>query len=267
MRSRCNDYSAVTVLAMMAACGGAQQPSASGRFSEAGSEQPPAVQPSAPHVPFVVDVGLRARRIRHGHSIVLDPNGALMKDDRLQFSVQTSQPGYLYIAFCSHRNDPKYQHLGELGLSVFPKDHGIVMTAYVPTIAPDPKAEIVLDDSPESETLYLILSRSELSQADPALADALSDSQAIEQTARCGDKLRHALSRPSSPAPRGVAATVQPTPEIPKPPTVGRVEPPKVGRVERGVEIVFNDGAQTGIDADANGVVVKRFDLKHVPAP
>lgn len=37
--------------------------------------------------------------------------------------------------------------------------------------------------------------------------------------------------------------------------------------VERGVAIVFNDGTQTGIDPDAGGIVVKRFDRKHVAAP
>jgi hypothetical protein len=252
---------------MIAACGGAQQPSV---VSSAVPPQP-VVKPSAPDAPFVLDITLRARRIRHGYSIALDPTGELMKDDRLQFSVLTSQPGYLYIAFCAHRHDPRFQHLGDLGLSVFPKDHGIVMAANVPTIAPDPRAEIVLDDSPGPETLYLILSRSELSQADPALAEAISITQAGKQTPRCGAQLYRALARPNSPG-TGRPGGMLPTPDTSKPPPVGMVAPPvgmvapKVGIVARGVEIVFNGGAQIGIDADDSGIVVKRFDLKRVAA-
>jgi hypothetical protein len=211
---------------------------------------------TAPDASFVLDVALRARRIRHGYSITIDPTGELMKGDRLQFSVLTSQPGYLYIAFCEHRHGPGYRRPGDPDLSVYPKDHGIVMAANVPTIAPDPRAEIVLDDSPGPETLYLILSQSELSQADPVLADAITVPPAGKQTQRCGAQLYRALAGPSRPGTGGAGGA----------PTTPETSAPQVGTLQRGVEIVSTDGTQIGIDADGRGIVVKRFDLKHVPA-
>src|SRR5262249_39737425 len=92
------------------------------------------------------------------------------------------------------------------------------------------------------------------------------------QTASCGVKLRRALAGLAALAGASAAATPRRAARKPVRGAAARAadagsSPPEVGMVERGVEIVFNDGAQTGIDPDADGIVVKRFDLKHVAAP
>ena len=112
-----------------------------------------------------------------------------MDGDRLQLSVQTSKDGYLYLAFCSqHAKDPRYQ-----GLSVFPRQGGIPMVANQPTLAPDKNAEIVLDSNPGQETLYLILSRNELSHADNSLADVLATAREGRATSDCGTPFQAAI--------------------------------------------------------------------------
>src|SRR5262249_25706664 len=138
---------------------------------------------------------------------------------------------------------------------------------------------IRLDDKPGRETLYLIASRAELSYADSGLADVIAAARQGRETVDCGAPLRSAVAGPStSPQPRrngsrgarGSADSTPPTgagharpPVRPAPPQPDR----PVVEIERGGEIAFHEGTQPGVGADLDGIVILRYELKHVPAP
>ena len=221
--------------------------------------------------PFVLEARLRARRIQHGQSITLDEirSGDIVLDgDRLQLSVRTSRSGYLYLAFCSQQaKDPRYR-----GLSVFPDQGGIRMVANQTTLAPARDGEIVLDNQPGQEALYLIMSRSELSRADVGLANALAAARRGLETTDCGPfqsavtGLRKGTSgrrgwnggqrEPTAapPAPRSGAGYLQ-NPDRGKP----------VVQIQRGAYVEFG-GVQADVEADPDGIVIQRYDLKHISA-
>jgi hypothetical protein len=220
---------------------------------------------------FVLESTLRARRIHHGRSAMLLElsNGATVIDgDRLQVSIRTSQDAYLYLAFCSQhaKKDPRYS-----GLKVFPDDGALHVRAYEPTIAPDKAAEIVLDDKPGQESLYLILSRGELSSADSELTQVLASARQGIQGADCGSPLRAtaAGSRIEHKAGKVRSVTLQPRGGRPVPAgalkRAGREEDPVV-EIQRGGDIVWNNGAME-LGADAEGIVILRYGLTHVAAP
>jgi len=238
----------------------------------ASAEAPSAGSPVAgSDAPFVLETKLRARRIQHGQSITLDEmrSGDVVLDgDRLQLSVQTSKDGYLYLAFCSQQaRDPRYR-----GLSVYPdKGSGIPMVANRPTLAPARDAEIVLDRQPGEEALYLILSRNELSRADAGLADVLAAARRGRETTDCGAPFQAAVagSRTGNTRSRGwnggqrearaalstshSSAGHAPNPDLGKP----------VVKIERGGYVEFG-GVQSGVEADPDGIVVLRYELKHM---
>jgi hypothetical protein len=223
---------------------------------------------------FVLESTLRARRIHDGRSAMFLElsNGATVIDgDRLQVSIRTSQDAYLYLAFCSqHAKDPRYS-----GLKVFPEDGALRVRAYEPTIAPDKAAEIVLDDKPGQESLYLILSRGELSSADSELTQVIASARQGIQSADCGSPLRTtaAGSRIEHKASRVWSGTSQPrggrqaSPSVPfgTPKRTGREEDPVV-EIQRGGDIVWNNGAME-LGADPEGIVILRYGLTHVAAP
>src|ERR1041384_6913621 len=218
-RSRCNSVVRIhAALWMSAACGGT--PPATGTtpglastgpgersdrtrgmdvqlMPGASAETPSAESPVAgADAPFVLHTRWRARRTQHGQPITLDElrSGVIVQDgDRLQLSVRTSKDGYLYIAFCSQQaQDPRYR-----GLSVFPDQGGLRMVANRPTLAParDGKiGEIVLDNQPGQETLYLILSRNELSRADAGLAAVLAAARRGREATDCGAPFQAAVA-------------------------------------------------------------------------
>jgi hypothetical protein len=293
--SRCNRIVWVSAsLWIAAACGGApvttgttpvQAGTGSGESSDgtrgmdvklapwASTGTPSAGSPVAgSDAPFVLETRLLARRTQHGQSITLEEihSGDIVLDgDRLQISARTSKDGYLYLAFCSQQaRDPRYR-----GLSVFPKKGGISMVANQPTLAPARDAEIVLDSEPGQETLYLLLSRNELSRADGGLADVLAAARRGRVTTECGASfqaavagsrrgntgsrgwnggLREAMAAPSTSHSKEEHA---PNPELGKP----------VVKIERGGYVEFG-GVQSGVEADPDGIVVLRYELKHVSA-
>jgi predicted Ser/Thr protein kinase len=224
---------------------------------------------------FVLETRLRARRTQYGQPITLDEirSGDTVQDgDRLQLSVRTSKDGYLYLAFCSqHARDPRYR-----GLSVFPEQGGIRVVANQLTLAParDGKiGEIVLDNQPGQETLYLILSRNELSLADAGLAGVLAAARRGREATDCGAPFQAAVARSHKgntgqrgwnggpreasavpPALRGGKEHV-PNPDLDKP----------VVEIQRGGYVEFG-GAQSGVEADPDGIVVLRYELKHASA-
>lgn len=226
---------------------------------------------------FVLESTLRARRIRNGRpTMFLDlSNGATVIDgDRLQVSIRTSQDVYLYLAFCSQNaKDPRYS-----GLKVFPEQGAIRATAYETTIVPDRAAEIVLDNKPGQETLYLILSRLELSSADSGLAQVLAAARQGNQSADCGTPFRAAVAglrkegKPNAVwsgklrAREGRRGSTDAAPGAPKRATTGAEQDPVV-EIQRGGDIVWNDGLSMGLDADPDGIVILRYGLTHVAAP
>jgi hypothetical protein len=214
---------------------------------------------------FVLETRLRARRTQYGQPITLDEvrSGDTVQDgDRLQLSVRTSKDGYLYLAFCSPQaRDPRYR-----GLSVFPDEGGgIPMVANQPTLAPARDGEIVLDNQPGQEALYLILSRHELSRADAGLADVLAAARRGRETTDCGAPFQAAVagSRKGTIRRRGwnggqrEASAARPTPssDLGKP----------VVEIQRGGYVEFG-GTQSGVEADPDGVVVLRYELQHISA-
>jgi hypothetical protein len=222
---------------------------------------------------FVLESTLRARRIRNGRPTMFLElgNGATVVDgDRLQVSIRTSQDAYLYLAFCSQNaRDPQYP-----GLKVFPEQGAIRAKAYEATIVPDRAAEIVLDNKPGQEALYLLLSRTELSSADAGLAQVLAAARQGNQSADCGaviagsrkegkpsavwsGKLRSREGRRASTA----AAAGAPRPAH------AAAEPDPIVEIQRGGDIVWNNGLSMGLDADPDGIVILRYALTHVAAP
>lgn len=139
--------------------------------------------------PFVLDAQLSVHRSQGGRSITLAElrSGEVVMDgDRLQLSARTSADGFLYLAFCSQRS----QVVGLPGLSVFPPQGEIRLKANQTTPVP---ARLVVDDRPGLETLYVIVSRRELSQSDARLAAVLAVARQQRSTAECSAQFRGAV--------------------------------------------------------------------------
>ena len=278
MRSRCNGaICAHAALWAAVACGGSR-PAVGTTTIQAGTgsvESPDATRGmdiefagspvSGSDAPFVLEARLRARRMQHGQPITLDEirsGDTVLDGDRLQLSVRTSRDGYLYLAFCSQQaREPRYR-----GLSVFPdRGGGIPMVANQPTLAPARDGEIVLDHQPGPEALYLILSRHELSLADAGLADVLAAARRGREATDCGAPFQAAVAGPRKGATRrrgwnggpreAGAAPPTPNPDLGKP----------VVEIQRGGYVEFG-GAQSGVEADPDGIVVLRYELKHISA-
>jgi hypothetical protein len=221
---------------------------------------------AGPDVPFVLEAGLRVHRIRDGQPITLGDvrSGDIVMDgDRLQLSVRTSRDAYLYLAFCSQQaKAPQYR-----GLDVFPEQGGIPIVANQSTLAPARDAEIVLDDQQGQEALYIILSREDLSHADAQLASVISAARRGREISDCGTTFQGTLGGPHqtttvrrvwSGGHRGAG-----------PSAITHMQSPDAGKpmveIERGGRVVFG-GAQPGIEADPDGIVVLRYELKHISA-
>jgi len=224
---------------------------------------------------FVLATRLRARRIQHGQSITVDEirSGDIVLDgDRLQLAVRTSKDGYLYLAFCSQQaKDPRYR-----GLSVFPDRGGIRVVANESTLAParDGKlGEIVLDNQPGQETLYVILSRNELTRADAGLGEVLAAARSGREATDCGAPFQAAVtgSHTGNPGQRGWHGG--PHEASAAPPALnrgeGHVPDPDLGKpvveIQRGAYMEFGD-TQSGVEADPDGIVVLRYELQHISA-
>ena len=225
---------------------------------------------------FVLESSLRARRTPRGRPTMfleLGNGATVTSGDRLQIFVRTSQNAYLNIAFCSQNaQDRRYA-----GLKVFPDQGAIHAKAYETTVAPDRAAEIVLDDKPGLEALYLILSRVELSSADSELAEVLAAARPGGKATDCGPPFRPSVAGPPKPSkPNRVWSgksrrrDPQPSPSAAsgarKQAKTASEEDPVV-EIQRGGDIVWNNGISMGLEADPDGIVVLRYELTHVAAP
>jgi hypothetical protein len=217
---------------------------------------------------FVLESTLRGRRTRPGQPTMYFDlgNGATVIDgDYLQVHLRTSRDAHLYLAFCSQNaRNPQYP-----GLKVFPDHEAIRVRAYETTIAPHPAAEIRLDDKPGQETLYLILSRFELSTADSGLAQVIAAARQGIQSADCGRHFREAVAGPrkeTGPASmwnRNQLRRMRAAPGARPLNTAPEADP--VVEIQRGGDIVWRNGVP-GLETDPDGIVVLRYTLTHVAA-
>jgi hypothetical protein len=199
----------------------------------------------------------------NGESIVLDNlgTGATVQDgDRLQLSVRTSDNSFLYLVFCSGRAlNPRYP-----GLTVFPEQGALPLTANVTTIVPAAHGAIVLDHRVGQETLYLILSRTELSQADSVLASVIAAAGHGSRDAECGATLEAAIVGPRIQSKLAQHWGGRRTGLVQEP---GKnPEPEPLVEIHRGGNLVWDGGLQVGVAADPDGIVIQRFSLIHKAA-
>jgi len=133
-----------------------------------------------------LDHALQVRRSRNDVPHELHDGDTVMTGDRIRVSVQTSEDAYLYLAFCVH-------HV----LTVYPSQAGIRTVAGQLMVVPPGSAELVIDGEPGLEVLYVILSRAEISVADPRLAAALAAKPPHDTPMDCRS-LDVTLAKPSS---------------------------------------------------------------------
>lgn len=273
-----------------AACGSAQHatdtsPGAPGSGEPATGEEDATrgmgieVAPDAvPGEPFILEATLHARRLESGVSVSrgeLHDGDTVMSGDRIQISVRTTRDAHLYLAFCSQQAaNPRYP-----GLTVYPPKDSIPVKANETTIVPNQAAEIVIDDKPGREALYLILSRTDLPMADPHIDDAIAAARRGTATVDCGDPL-HLANRGSPKVTRKVVKRARKAPHpvsglhsgtgvstgsglATPPPPSALVVSTETGEPflnpTRGGQVVWAHGGF--------GLVVLRYGLQHVSAP
>jgi hypothetical protein len=110
-----------------------------------------------------LEIGLQVRRGKSGLPHPLHDGGAVMTGDRIRVHVQSSRDAYIYLAFCADHS-----------LTAYPSPRGIRTRAGEVMQIPQGDAELVVDDEPGREVLYVIASEVELSIVDPQLQQALA---------------------------------------------------------------------------------------------
>jgi hypothetical protein len=136
------------------------------------------------------DHALQVRRSKNAAPHELHDGDTVMSGDRIRVSIATSEDAYLYLAFCAGHE-----------LAVYPSKRGVRTRAGNLTLVPEGDGELVIDGDPGPEVLYLILSRTELSLADPHLADAIAATGHGAKEVDCGADLDAKLAKPASGGP------------------------------------------------------------------
>jgi len=162
-----------------------------------GSQRPPDVNRGVHVEPgrLAFDHAVEVRRSNSGVARELRDGDTVMTGDRIRVSVRTSADAYLYLAFCAG------QHL-----QMYPSQHGLRTRAGDLVLVPD-GGELVLDSQPGPEVLYLIVSRDELSRADPDLSALIAAGGDGIKAVDCGASLDR-LIKPTEAVvtePRGIA--------------------------------------------------------------
>jgi hypothetical protein len=168
------------------------------------------------------DHALQVRRAATTVPHELRDGDTVMTGDRIRASVVTSDDAYVYLVFC-----------GGQQLQMVPSQRGVRTKAGDLVLVPEAGGELVLDSQPGSEVLYLILSRNELSLADPTLASLIVGTGDGSRTVDCGSSLDLRVMK-----------------------STGGVTPSNVLRGER------IQGAV--VAADADGIAVVRYRFVHV---
>lgn len=172
--------------------------------------------------------------------------------DGIHAAVTTSTGAYLYLAFCAE------QHL-----QVYPSQRGVRARAGELVRVPEGDEQLVLDDRPGSEVLYLIVSQDELSVADPDLAALLAAGGEGGKPVACGTSLDGKLTR-SAGSPSDVLRGER-VPRQHRPPSrTGGPDP--AGDPGDAVWYAADGAGSPGtvIAADADGIAVVRYRFLHV---
>ncbi len=169
--------------------------------------------------PFELQIKLQLRGHRNGPLVDGD---SIVNADRIQVTVRPSEDVYLYVGYCTA--DGK--------LAMFPAHGSLRARAGQDTIAPGKKTDLVVDGSPGTAALYVVLSRAEISSAHPRLAAAIGASRP-PGAAACGD----------APA-KGTK--------------------PYVGTAR--IETTVSGGSSTmvRVEADADGIAVRPYRFQHL---
>ena len=175
---------------------------------------------------FGFDHVLQVRRSATGAPRELQDGDTVMTGDRVRASVVTSADAHVYLVFC-----------GGQQLQMYPSQRGVRIKAGDVVLVPEGGGELVLDDRPGSEVLYLILSRSELSVADPSLASLIGATGDGGRAIDCGSNLDAQLMK-----------------------STGATAPNNVLRGER----IRTSSAGAVVAADADGIAIVRYRFTHV---
>ncbi|HSS03455.1 MAG TPA: hypothetical protein VLM79_40605 [Kofleriaceae bacterium] len=169
---------------------------------------------------------LQVRRSATADPHELRDGDTVMTGDRIRASVATSADAYVYLVFCAGRQ-----------FQMYPSQRGVRTKAGDVVRIPQGAGELVLDDQPGSEVLYLILSRNELSIADPSLASLIATTGDGSTAVDCGSNLDMRLRKST---------------EV--------TTPSNVLRGER----IRASGSGAAIAADADGIAIVRYRFVHV---
>lgn len=218
-----------------------------------------AAQPASAPAAFVLEARLNAYRTTGANTLTLadvqDGQTPLINGDRVQLAIRTSQTAHVYLATCAQSKTDDAYH----GLTIFPAHGSKVIAANMTTVLPSPTIAIILDEHPGTDVVYVVVAKSELTTEDGQLAKALDNARPGAQRGECGAQ----LSRGPAPSSGRRAATREPAAARPE------------ATIERGVYLgemapvapSGGDKPQRAIAADANGVVVLRYQLPHVRMP
>lgn len=138
------------------------------------------------HGLFGFDHKLEVRLSKAAMAHELHDGDTVTTGDRIRATAVTSEDAYLYLAFCTGHE-----------LAMYPSQHGVRTTAGSPVLVPEGNGELVLDGAPGTEVLYLIVSRTELSLADPRLSARLAAAAQDGKVVDCGAGLDAEFARPA----------------------------------------------------------------------
>lgn len=196
------------------------------------------------------DHAVQVRRSETAVPHELRDGDTVISGDRIRASVRTSTGAALYLAFCAG------QHL-----QIYPSQQGVRTRAGDLMVIPEGGGELVVDDHPGSEVLYLILSRNELSLADPQLAGLVAAAGDTATTVDCGASLDRRLMKSA-----GSPAHVLRGETIPR--KHGKSPQAPDLRADPGDRIWYaTDGAGdpgSVVAADSDGIAIVRYRFTHV---
>lgn len=242
-------------LAALTACGGAS----ADELAPAPARAPVHANPLTLHAELRLVRELGNEPLRSGATVI--------SGDRLRIEVKTSVLAHIYLVYCDSMRAP----------TVFPTVGSVVTRARETTVLPSTSGSIVIDGEPGTELLYVIASRRELARADPVLARALNTSGRDENASVCREALRSPAKRRRVPRRdrrettlRGLPPDGVVTDKAPPDGAAGaeddREEALPPVTIERGMHLE-EGGAEITARNDVVGVVILRYELKHVSPP
>ena len=205
-RKTCLGDAILAISAMSALVGCAS----TSRAHSAGPQEPGG-SPSGPDDDATRGIHVEQDRLGFDHKLEVRPSktamahelhdgATVMTGDRIRATVVTSEDAYAYLAFCAGHE-----------LAIYPPKRGVRTTAGSSTPVPQGTGEIVVDGEPGTEVVYLIVSRTELSLADPRLSAQLAAAGQDGKIVDCGASLDAEFARPAQQG--GSAKAAAPSPK------------------------------------------------------